>query len=89
MLESLRRRFRREVAAPLEYIIPCRLGPETRGVDAWDVHLRLGSLVPVAAMFWWAAAPDGATRSGTVGLVVAGAAFVGRSTVRWVRIRHH
>ncbi|MFI1584697.1 hypothetical protein [Embleya sp. NPDC020630] len=86
MIESLRRRFRREVAAPLEYIIPCRLGPETRGIDVWDMNLRVGPFAPVAAASWWAAAPHAAT-PGAAGILLTGAALMARSGVRWIRIR--
>ncbi|MGC0419037.1 hypothetical protein [Embleya sp. AB8] len=86
MLESLRQRFARESVTPLEYIIPRAGGSETRRIDAWEVNLRLGSVLPIAALSWWAASPGDTTRPTAVGLVLTGTAFLGGSTIRWVRI---
>ncbi|WP_406300858.1 hypothetical protein OG948_58965 (plasmid) [Embleya sp. NBC_00888] len=87
MLESLRRRFTREPLPPIEYIIPRPRGAETRGIDIWDVRLRPGAVVPAAAVSWWAASPGVAAHPVAVGLSVAATAFMGRSTIRWARIR--
>ncbi|MFJ8747350.1 hypothetical protein ACIRL2_49465 [Embleya sp. NPDC127516] len=51
------------------------------------MRLRLGAAAPAAALSWWAASPGGAAHPVAVGLAVAAAAFMGRSTIRWARIR--
>ncbi|MFF7249938.1 hypothetical protein ACFZBU_39315 [Embleya sp. NPDC008237] len=51
------------------------------------MRLRPGAVAPAAALSWWASSPGAAVHPVVVGLSVAATVFMGRSTIRWARIR--
>jgi len=81
-----RRAFKRPSAIP-ESIIPCFHPGETttRGVEMWDVSLRLSAVAPLAWVPWLGSHGD--LDAATAVIVLAGAGIAGRSAVRWIRVR--